>query len=141
MKATIIDQPALRLISSKSKEFPEGNRAAFESIESHLRTLKGRKFYGLVFESKTGMDYHAGLVPRDEIEERKFSELGFPILEIKGGPCARIKLHDWESKIDQIGPTMGAMIAKYGIDSTRPQIEFYRSMTELHLLLPVPREA
>lgn len=138
MKATIIDQPALRLITAKSECFPEGNRAAMSSLESHLESLSGRRFYGLAYESADRMDYYAGLVPGDDIEERKFAELGFSIMEIDGGACARVKLLDWSSKIDQIGPTFSAMIGEHGIDPSRPQMEFYRSMSELHLLLPVP---
>ena len=127
----------MRLITAKSKKFPEGNREAFCSLESHLKTLKGRKFYGLVFETEEGMGYYAGLVPDSETEERKFSALGYSVTEIEGGRCARVKMDDWTSKIDQIGPTMGAMIKQYGIDPSRPQMEFYRSLHELHLLLPV----
>ena len=121
------------------KEFPRGNRAAFNAIESHLKTLRGRRFYGLVYGSESGMDYHAGLVPHHEIEERMFSELGFSITDVEGGPCARVKMLDWSSKTDQIGPTIGAMIGECGIDPSRPQVEFYRSLGELHLLVPVPR--
>jgi hypothetical protein len=79
MHATLITQPKLRLITSKSAHFPEGNRAAFQALESHLKSLKGRKFYGLVYETDDRMDYHAGLVPDNEIEERRFAALGFPI--------------------------------------------------------------
>lgn len=140
MNATIIKQPKLRLISMKSAKFPEGNRDAFRAIESHLKTLKGRRFYGLVYDSDEGMEYFAGLVPDSEIEERKFTELGFPITEVEGGACARIKLLDWTSKTDQIGPSFGAMIDQFGIDISRPQMEYYRSLSELHLLLPVLSE-
>ncbi len=139
MSATIIQQPKLRLITAKSTKFPEGNRAAFAAIESHLKSLKGRRFYGLVYETDDNMDYYAGLVPDSEIEERRFAELGYPIMEIDGGPCARIKLLDWTSKTHEIGPTIGAMIKQFGIDPTRPQMEYYRSLSELHLLVPVPR--
>ena len=124
----------------KSAKFPEGNRAAFGAIESHLKTLKGRRFYGLVFETDEGVEYLAGLVPDSELEERRFAKLGFPITEVEGGACARIKLLDWTSKIDQIGPSFGAMIDQFGIDISRPQMEYYRSLSELHLLLPVPTE-
>ena len=139
MNATIIKQPKLRLITMKSAKFPEG-RDAFRAIESHLKTLKGRRFYGLVYESDEGMEYFAGLVPDSEIEERRFTALGFPITEVEGGSCARIKLLDWTSKTEQIGPSFGAMIARFGIDISRPQMEYYRSLSELHLLLPVPSE-
>jgi hypothetical protein len=137
MNATVITQPKLRLITSRSARFPEGNRAAFRYLESHLKSLKGRKFYGLVYETGDLMDYHAGLVPDNEIEERRFEGLGFPITEVEGGRCARVKLLDWTSTTDQIGPTFGAMIGQFGIDPSRPQMEYYRSLSELHLLLPI----
>jgi hypothetical protein len=141
MHATLITQPKLRLITSKSAHFPEGNRAAFQALESHLKSLKGRKFYGLVYETDDRMDYHAGLVPDNEIEERRFAALGFPITEIEAGRCARLKLLDWTSKIDQIGPSFGAMMDQFDIDPSRPQMEYYRSLSELHLLLPVTNES
>ena len=140
MKATIIEQPSLRLITARSKSFPAGNAAAFRAIESRLKTLRHRKFYGLVYESQSGMEYYAGLVPESEIEERSFAELGFPVVDISGGTCARVKLLDWSSKTDQIGATFDLMIDQFGIDPSRPQMEFYRSSAELHLLLPLPRE-
>lgn len=83
------------------------------------------------------MEYYAGLVPDSEIEERKFESLGFTVREIPGGRCARTKLFDWSDKTDQIGPTIGAMISEHGIDPSRPQMEFYRSFSELHLLVPI----
>ena len=138
MKATIIQQAPLRLIVAKSTKFPEGNSSAFEAIESRLKSLRGRRFYGLAYETEQGMDYYAGLVADNEMEERSFVELGYQLLEIEGGACARIKLREWSSKLDQLGPTFKAMIAEYGRDSSRPQMEFYRSSRELHLLLPIP---
>ena len=138
MKTTIIQHPSLRLITRRSETFPSGNREAFNAIEAHLKTMRGRKFYGLVYESEKGIDYHAGLVPDHEIEERKFASLGFAITEVAGGRCARFKMLGWSSQLDQIGPAIGAMIAEHGIDPSRPQMEFYRSFNELHLLVPIP---
>lgn len=138
MNISLVRQPRLRLITAKSESFPEGNRAAFAAIEAHLKSLSGRKFYGLVYESEAGMEYFAGLVPDNEIEERRFVALGFPIIEIEAGRCARTKILDWMRHTDEIGPAFGAMIGKHGIDPSRPQMEYYRSLSELHLLLPVP---
>ena len=138
MNATIIHQPPLHLITTKPKNFPEGVSAAFDLLESHLETLKGRRFYGLAYESGGDVDYYAGLVPDNEIEECRFTEIGFAIKNVEGGPCARVRLRDWESKTDQIGPTFASMINEFGIDPSRPQMEFYHSLAELHLLLPVP---
>ncbi len=72
MRATVIQQPALRLIVAKSASFPVGNRAAFESLENHLDSLRGRRFYGLVDQTAAGLAYAAGLVPLDEAEATRF---------------------------------------------------------------------
>ncbi len=137
MHTTIINQPALRLVTARAVNFPEGTKEAFRSLERQLKSLKGRKMYGLVFEREGGMEYHAGLLPDNEIEERRLVALGFPIIEVAGGPCARAKLMDWSRHLDEIGPMIGAMIERHGIDPTRPTLEYDRSFAELHLLVPV----
>lgn len=129
MKCQIIQQPPLRLITVKAKSFPEGIRGAWQEIESK-RKIKGRKAYGLIFED----EYFAGLVSDGELEERV---TGLPVIEVAGGPCARIKLEDWQKNIAQIGPLFAQMAAEHEVDPSRPAMEFYRSFTELHLLLPV----
>ena len=81
-----------------------------------------------------GDEYFAGLVSDGELEERV---TGLPVIEVAGGPCARIKLEDWQKNIVQIGPLFAQMAAEHEVDLSRPALEFYRSFTELHLLLPV----
>lgn len=110
MKATVIHQPVLRRITAKSKSFLEGKHEAMGSIESYLDSLRGRKFYGLFCESDDQMDYHTAPILIDEGEECRFAELGFPIMKVKGGVCARARLLDWSSRIDQIGIIFGTMI-------------------------------
>ena len=129
MLSTIIQQPPLRLITVKAKSFPEGIRAAWQEIESK-RKIKGRKAYGVLHQG----EYFAGLVSDGELEERV---AGLPVIEVAGGPCARIKLEDWQQNIGQIGLLFAQMAAKHEVDPSRPSLEFYRSFTELHLLLPV----
>jgi len=129
MKSQIIQQPPLRLITVKAKSFPEGIRASWQEVESK-RKIKGRKAYGLIFED----EYFAGLVSDGELEERV---TGLPLIEVAGGPCARIKLEDWQKNIAQIGSLFAQMAAEHEVDPSRPAMEFYRSFTELHLLLPV----
>lgn len=134
MKTTILEYASLRLISAKAEKFPEGTKDAFATIESRLPTLQGRKMYGLVFNTPNGLEYYAGLVPESEHEEQQF---GFPIIEVPAGLCVRTKLFDWSEHIDQIGPLFGQMIAQFGIDPSRPTMEYYRSQRELHLLVPI----
>ncbi len=133
MKSTIIQQPPLRLITVQAKSFPDGIRASWQDMESK-RSIKGRKSYGLIYTIQAGMEYHAGLVSDGELEERV---TGLTVIEVHGGPCARIKLENWQQKTDQIGPSFAQMAAEHAVDPSRPAMEFYRSFTELHLLLPV----
>ncbi len=133
MKSIIIEQAPLRLITVKAKSFPEGIRGAWQEIEAK-RKIKGRKAYGLIFED----EYFAGLVSDGELEERV---TGLPVIEVAGGPCARIKLENWNQKLDQIGGLFAQMAAEHEVDSARPAMEFYRGFAELHLLLPVKDEA
>ena len=82
------------------------------------------------------MEYYAGLVSDGELEERV---TGLPVIEVPGGPCARIKLENWKSKLDQIGGLFAQMAEEHEVDPSRPAMEFYRGFEELHLLLPVKR--
>jgi hypothetical protein len=129
MKSTIIQQSPLRLITVKAKSFPEGIRASWQELEAK-RKIKGRKAYGLIYNG----EYFAGLVSDGELEERV---AGLHVVEVTGGPCARIKLEDWQKNVAQIGPLFAQMAAEHEVDPSRPAMEFYRSFTELHLLLPV----
>lgn len=95
-----------------------------------MRKIKGRKAYGLIFED----EYFAGLVSDGELEERV---TGLRVIEVAGGKCARVKLEDWQSKLDQIGGLFAQMAEEHEVDSSRPAMEFYRGFAELHLLLPV----
>jgi hypothetical protein len=131
MKSSVIQQPPLRLITVKAKSFPEGIRPAWQELESR-RKIKGRKAYGVI----RGEEYFAGLVSDGELEERV---TGLPVVEVPGGPCARVKLDNWQH-IAQIGSLFEQMAAAHEVDSSRPALEFYRSFTELHLLLPVKVE-
>jgi hypothetical protein len=138
MNMTQIQQPALRLITVKARSFPEGIRPAWQELEKK-RVIKGRKAYGLIYAGAAGMDYYAGLVSDGEIEERV---TGLPVVEVPAGPCVRVKLMDWNQHVDQIALLFGQMIAAVQVDPDRPAMEYYRSFTELHLLVPVmPAEA
>lgn len=133
MNITYMDQPALRLITVKASSCPAGIPAAWQDLEAQ-RDVKGRKSYGVICGSPEGPVYYAGLVSDGEIEERA---TGMPVLEVAGGPCARVKLADWQQHIPEIAPLFAQLMAQVDQDTSRPNMEFYRSATELHLLVPV----
>lgn len=109
---------------------PAGAQQAFDRLESRLKSLKGRRFYGT---------FHAGeyracvaLQPYD-----KPAELGLATGVIPGGKYIREKMLNWTHRIPEIGKTFILLSERYPADPTRPSIEYYRSQSELHLFLPL----
>ena len=109
---------------------PEGAEQAFDKLESHLSTLRGRKFYG-TYQSG---EYRAcvEIMPEDDP-----SSLGFDTYIIPGGRYIRKRMKDWLERIPEIEQTFIALAKQYPSDPERPSIEFYRSQKELILFLPV----
>lgn len=132
-KTTVVTLPELRLVVRQATEFPQGIKAAWQELEAPLTTLRGRKFYGLTYAEESGLVYYAGLEPQNEAE---ITRLGLPTLSIPGGDYARVKLMDWSNHTDEIGPIFDELMRHYEM-KPGPTIEFYRSQTELHLLIPV----
>lgn len=96
--------------------------------------MKGRKFYGLTYFKEGKLTYYAALEPQDAAE---IAKLGFPEMMVKSGKYARVKLADWEEHRERIPEIFEDLRSKYKKDSSRPDIEFYRSQRELHLMMPV----
>lgn len=122
----------IKVISIKSANGPMGAGAAFTKLESHLPTLKGRKFYGLV--SDVGKTYLACVALTSEDKPEIW---GLEVSSIRGGKYAKTKIKDWPKNLDQVLPAFEWLSKEYKEDSSRPRIEFYRSQTELILLLPI----
>ncbi len=133
-KATIIDLPDIRLIVSRADEFPSGVQAAWDRLESKLSSLRGRKFYGVSRCEGSQLAYFAGVVPTGEGEVQA---LGLPTMTIKGGKYARAKLLDWTNHKDQIGQIFGELMRDFPMDPDGYALEYYRSQSELHLLIPM----
>jgi hypothetical protein len=135
-KVTIVDQPDIQLAVCRAAEFPAGIKDSWERLESRLASLRGRKFYGLTFFEEGQLVYYAGLEPMDENES---VSLGFPMMTLKGGKYARVKLMDWPEHADEIGPILGELMEAYEKDAQGPTVEFYRSQSELHLMIPLAK--
>lgn len=132
--ATIVIQADTKLIVCHATEFPAGIKDSWDRLESKLASLKGRKFYGLTYFKDGELIYYAGLEPLDENE---VASLGFPTMMLKGGKYARVKLMDWNNHADEISDIFGELMEEYQKDPTGPTVEFYRSQSELHLMIPL----
>jgi hypothetical protein len=112
----------------------KGPSEAFDRLESRLPSLKGRRFYGTFSITPTGEEYHACV---ERINTDDPASMQLEVGEIPGGWYIRRKLIDWEAHLSEL-PTLFAEMAQTGdVDPSRPSVEYYRSRTELHLLVPV----
>lgn len=120
----------------KSENGPAGAKQAFDKLESTMHGLKGRKMYGVIYP-KTN-EYFACVM----LDEEHPDDMGFERGTIPGGSYAKKKVKNWTSKIGEIGSEFQALKEacienSYKIDQVRPSIEFYRSFTELIIMIPV----
>jgi hypothetical protein len=133
-RATIVDLPDLRLMVVGADEFPTGIKTAWDRLESRLSSLKGRKFYGVSRDEGSQVAYFAGVVP---VSDHEVQALGLPTMMIKGGKYARAKLLDWSNHTDKIGQIFTELMREFPVEPNGWAIEYYRSQSELHLLIPL----
>lgn len=127
MKVTL-DEKKVMYVSVQDTQ--DGPNRAFEELESHFSSLRGRKFYG-TFQNG---EYRACVEITTEDNPR---ELGLDSGVIPGGKYVREKIKDWSDKIPDIEKTFDTLSRTYGSDPERPSIEFYKSQKELILYLPI----
>jgi len=65
--------------------------------------------------------------------------MGLDTWIIPGGKYLQEKIWDWGLKLDQISGVFSKMISRGELENTRPTLEYYRSMRELRLLIPIKR--
>ncbi len=92
--------------------------------------MKGRKIYGTFYKGI----YHACATIH---EDDNPAAIGLGTETIPGGKYVSRKLDDWPQHIKEIGPWFMDMTKKVDWDENRPSIEYYRSMKELIMYLPV----
>ncbi|MCJ7458629.1 MAG: GyrI-like domain-containing protein [candidate division Zixibacteria bacterium] len=136
-KSNIVEFKSKKIMYVKTSDIPSDVPKAFEKLESHLLTLKGRKFYGAFFYNQGNPFYWAC------VEIKEGDNLNNPELEIgmlPAGKYATRKLKKWSDEKDipkKIVGTFEEMSKEFEVDRERPEIEFYRSQSELILMMPV----
>lgn len=137
-KATLVDMPDLLLAACRAESFPDGIKDAWERLEARMPSLKGRRFYGLTTCEGGGLMYYAAVQVASEEEA---AALGFPMIHVKGGRCARVKVMDWPNRVEEIGAIFAELMRNYPMAPNAPTLEYYRSHSELHLLVPLAEGA
>ena len=134
MDYKLVDLNEINVISVKAENFPDGIGEAFNRLESKLPSLRGRKFYGILLSKPEGKEYRACMVPFNENESSVFDLESYTI---PGGKYCRVILKGWEGKTNDIKKVFNSLSESLEFDSSRPQIEYYKSKKELILMMPV----
>ena len=140
MSDSIIELEDIPVLRVRADMKGKGPAAAMALLESKLPTLKGRKFYGTFRETPEGEEYYA-CVARIGTDDPGGMELEAGV--IAGGRFARRKVMDWEAVIraGQLPKLFSefAFAHREELDPhpDRCSIEYYRSQTELQLLVPL----
>lgn len=133
---TYVERPKVEVIRVRANMRGGGPAEAMQRLEAKLPSLKGRKFYGTFRLLPDGEEYFACVerLPGDDP-----AAMGLEVGSIPGGLYVRRKVLDWEKVIaaGKLGGIFEEMVGHYPVDRTRPDLEYYRSMSELHLLVPV----
>jgi len=133
---TVVDRQSVEVLRVRADMNGGGPKAAFDVLEAKLHSLRGRRFYGCIWVREDQDDYFACVerLPTEDPEQ-----LGLEVATIPGGKYVRRKVFDW-LKVVEAGrmKEIGQEFAHgYTLDPRRPTLEYYRSMDELHILLPL----
>ena len=117
---------------------PAGPKRAFDELESRMSSLHGRKMYGVFYGSGPEETYYACVKLDDEHED----DMGFERGTIPGGRYARRRVDDWAGNEEQLAKRFEELEkhcveAGLELDPDRPGIEFYRSMRDMVIMVPV----
>lgn len=114
----------------------KNSEKAFQEVELKLGTMKGRKFYGVLYGEPENGEYFA-CVQMNEGDNP--TDLGLEVRTIFSGTYARRKIRYWYEDIAAIGKGFGKLFKSYSFDPSRPTVEYYRSERDVHIFLPVSK--
>ena len=126
--------PTMQLMSIKAEPFYGGIVTAFAHLQNALPSLKGRLFYGTCRCIGTETERRACVAP---LVEGEFELYGLERFVVPAGNYARAVLHNWQLESPQRKAIFTDMAKQFIEDTARPQIEFYKSQTEMWLYLPI----
>lgn len=128
----IVELEPIKILFVRSTNGPIGANEAFNKLESKLPTLKKRKFYGIFFGNPEEYWACVAQTATDDPEQ-----MGLETGTIPGGKYAQKAVVNWHDHIALLEKTFKQLAEQYTFDSSRPSIEYYRSITEVVLRLPI----
>jgi hypothetical protein len=131
--ATPVERDELDVMFIHTQDEPVAIQRGWERLEA-LVGLRGRKFFGAFYPST--QEYRVCVQVREGDDPAAF---GLESGTLAGGRYLRVRLLGEPPGVyERIGPTLEALEQRTRPDTTRPNIEFYRSRAEIDLLVPIP---
>lgn len=115
----------------ESSDGVKGASQAFDKLELVLSSLKGRKFYGLVYGNPPNDKYIACM------KVNLGDNFDFPTMTIPGGEYVQEKVKNWGNNLSKVPGVFQKLANSNQVDTSRPSIEHYSSMRELRCLVPI----
>lgn len=112
----------------------KNSEKAFHEVELKLGSMKGRKFYGLLYGDPDSGEYFACVEVNTQDDP---ALLDLERRQIPGGKYVRRKIRNWSEDVSAIGKAFSLLFDTYPFDHTRPTIEYYRSERDVYIFLPV----
>jgi hypothetical protein len=133
---TFVERSEIGILRVRADMNGSGPHGAMQLLESKLPSLRGRKFYGAFRILEDGEEYYACV---ERIDTDDPERMGLETATLPGGLYARRKLFEWQEIIEagKLPEIDREFVQVHDVDRSRPELEYYRSMSELHLLLPV----
>jgi DNA gyrase inhibitor GyrI len=134
---TINQEAAFEVARVEAVGGPSGAGAAFDRLEGRMKTLRGRKMYGVLYPGNPER-YFACL----RLDDATSDDLGFERASVPGGLYGRRLIRGWDSKLPELPHFFDTLRAElvdtgYVHDRERPSIEYYRRVDELIIMVPV----
>lgn len=129
MQVELPDTPVMCVVAEGGLS---GIRRAWDRLEAPFETFAGRRFYGV----RWGEEYRACVALKDGDNPETF---GLERWSIPGGAYVSAKIDDWPRYTHEIPRRFSDLEAGADIDTSRPEIEYYRTERELILYLPITR--
>jgi len=133
---TIVVRQDVEVLRVKADMDGAGPKAAFDALEAKLPSLKGRRFYGSIRVLNEGLEYFACV---ERLPSEDPTQLGLELATIPGGRYIRRKVFDLLQVVEEgrMKEVSSEFARDYSLDANRPSLEYYRSMSELHIQLPL----
>lgn len=134
MKTKTIDFSGINALYTRVSDFPLGVEYSFKKMELKLQKSIKRKFFGALLHCENEVVYHACA---SQIMPNEHLVCGFQHVEIPGGKYMSYTLQNWSKNTHLIKEIFQELEHKYLFDTSRPQLELYRSNKELEIMLPI----